>query len=69
MCMPRPSVSKPLGLPRVWWADSPDTGKGAFSYHATPYGFFIELVDTAARAFYPDWFRAVDPALTGGDGG
>ena len=52
-----------LGLARLWWVPG-DDGRMVFSYHDTPYGFYIELVDSAARAGMPDWFRAVDPSLT-----
>ncbi len=51
-----------LGFPRLWWATNA-TGGLTFSYHQTPFGFYIELVDTVAKAFYPDWFRASDPGL------
>lgn len=51
-----------LGLRRTWWAAGAD-GRTVFSYHETPYGFFIELVDSVAKAFYPGWFRAADPSL------
>jgi catechol 2,3-dioxygenase-like lactoylglutathione lyase family enzyme len=51
-----------LGLPAVWWADDGNGGR-TFGYHQTPYGFYLELVSTAAQAFYPDWFRSADPTL------
>jgi hypothetical protein len=51
-----------LGLRRLWWVRG-DDGRMVFSYHDTPYGFYIELVDNAARAGMPDWFRALDPEL------
>ena len=59
-----------LGLERVWWAVGED-GRLTFSYHRTPFGFYIELVGTVARAFYPAWFRQADEAAEGpaGDGG
>ena len=57
-----------LGMPAVWWGTGAD-GRRVFSYHATPYGFFVELVDTVARAFYPGWFTAADPELAGATGG
>lgn len=50
------------GFRRLWWADN-DDGRTMFSYHETPYGFYIELVDEVAKAFYPDWFAAADPEL------
>src|SRR4051812_33874359 len=50
-----------LGLPAVAWSDDAATGARRFSYHATPFGIYVELVDAAARAFYPDWFRSADP--------
>lgn len=52
-----------LGMPRVWWASDLE-GRPAFSYHETPFGFYIELVGAAAKAFYPDWFRAAEEAGT-----
>ncbi len=52
-----------LGRRKVWWHADERGEVSSFSYHETPYGFYIELVDAAARAFYPDWFRAADPAL------
>ena len=48
------------GWRRLWWATNSD-GRLAFSYHDTPYGFYIELVGTTAKAFYPAWFGAADP--------
>ena len=50
-----------LGMGRVWWATGED-GRMAFSYHDTGLGFYIELVGTVAKAFYPEWFRATDAA-------
>jgi catechol 2,3-dioxygenase-like lactoylglutathione lyase family enzyme len=47
------------GFRRLWWADDAN-GRTTFSYHDTPYGFYIELVDTVAKAFYPGWFSVVD---------
>lgn len=52
-----------LGMRKVWWHADERGEVASFSYHETPYGFYIELVDSAARGFYPDWFRAADPAL------
>jgi hypothetical protein len=51
-----------LGMPRLWWVHG-DDGKMVFSYHDTPYGFYIELVGSVAKAFYPAMFTAVDPTL------
>jgi catechol 2,3-dioxygenase-like lactoylglutathione lyase family enzyme len=51
-----------LGMPPVWWGVGGD-GRRVFSYHSTGLGFYVELVDTVARAFYPGWFTSVDPAL------
>lgn len=51
-----------VGLERLWWAEGED-GRLAFSYHATPFGFYLELVDTVAKAFYPGWFGSVDPEV------
>lgn len=50
-----------LGWERVWWAVGGD-GQLAFTYHQTPYGFYVELVGTVAKAFYPEWFRAAEEA-------
>ena len=50
------------GMPRLWWVRGPD-GALVFSYHDTPYGFYIELVGSVAKAFYPAMFTAVDPTL------
>ncbi len=34
-----------------------DAGELAtFAYHETPFGMYLELVDTAAKGFYPKWF-------------
>lgn len=52
-----------LGMPRIWWGLDAQGEMAHFCFHQTPYGFTIELVDTVARAFYPDWFRAVEPGL------
>lgn len=51
-----------LGMPALWWGVGAD-GRRVFSYHLTPYGVYIELVDTVAQAFYPQWFASVDPGL------
>src|SRR6476646_3431264 len=51
-----------LGMPRLWWVDGPD-GELVFSYHDTPYGFYIELVNDAFRAGLVESFRAADPSL------
>src|SRR6185437_13803844 len=40
------------GWRRLWWALN-DDGRLAFSYHETPYGFYIELIGVGAKAFYP----------------
>ena len=50
------------GWRRVWWARN-DDGHLAFSYHETPYGFYIELIGVGAKAFYPAWFSQADPSL------
>ena len=51
-----------LGMPPLWWGRMPD-GSIPFSFHRTPFGFFIELVDGAFRyAYLRDWTEA-DPAL------
>ena len=52
-----------LGMRKLWWSADESGEVSGFSYHETPYGFYIELVDSVARSFYPDWFRAADPAL------
>jgi hypothetical protein len=51
-----------LGMPRLWWVHGPD-GALVFSYHDTPYGFYIELVNDAFRAALAESFRAIDPTL------
>jgi hypothetical protein len=51
-----------LGMTRLWWARDAD-GTMTFSYHDTPYGFYLELVTSVARPGMPGWFRSVDPAL------
>jgi catechol 2,3-dioxygenase-like lactoylglutathione lyase family enzyme len=45
------------GMPRLWWVHGPD-GNLVFSYHDTPYGFYIELVNDAFRAGLADTFRS-----------
>ena len=37
-----------LGMTRLWWARDAD-GTMTFSYHDTPYGFYLELVTSVAR--------------------
>jgi len=56
-----------LGMPALWWGVGTE-GRWMFSYHLTPYGMYIELVDTIARAFYPQWFAAADPSLAPPEG-
>jgi hypothetical protein len=51
-----------LDMPRLWWVHG-DDGEMVFSYHATPFGFYIELVSTAWKAAYPLMFSAADPTL------
>lgn len=51
------------GMPATWWGVDPDTGSTVFSFHLTPLGFYLELIDDAARSFYLDWFFGIDPAL------
>jgi Glyoxalase/Bleomycin resistance protein/Dioxygenase superfamily len=52
-----------MGMPATWWGQDEDTGHRFFSFHRTPFGFYIELVDSVAKPFYPSWFGAADPAL------
>jgi len=54
-----------LGMARLWWVRGPD-GELVFSYHDTPYGFYIELVNDAFRAGLAESFRAADPSLVPG---
>lgn len=53
-----------LGMPRLWWVHDPE-GRMVFSYHDTPYGFYIELVNSAFRRGMADSFRALDPEADG----
>lgn len=50
------------GMPRLWWVRG-DDGKLIFSYHDTPYGFYLELVDSVAKPFYPAMFAGADPSV------
>jgi len=54
-----------LGMPRLWWVRGPD-GVMIFSYHDTPYGFYIELVNSTFRNGLAESFRAAGPGP--GDG-
>jgi hypothetical protein len=54
------------GMPRLWWVRGPD-GALVFSYHDTPYGFYIELVNDAFRAGLAESFRAADLSLVPDD--
>jgi len=51
-----------LGLPLHTHALDGEGKLATFAYHETPFGMYIELVDTAAKSFYPKWFT---PALGG----
>lgn len=55
------------GMKRLWWVFG-DDGAMVFSYHDTPYGFYIELVNSAFRAGLADVFRAVDPGVASEEG-
>lgn len=33
-----------------------DGGLAGFAYHETPFGMYLELVDSVAKHFYPGWF-------------
>ena len=48
-----------LGMPRLWWVHG-DDGAMVFSYHDTPYGFYIELVNAAFRAGLAESFLALN---------
>lgn len=48
-----------LGMPRLWWVRAPD-GAIIFSYHDTPYGFYIELVNSGFRSGLAESFRAAE---------
>jgi len=48
-----------LGFPLHTHALGPDGGLATFAYHATDLWLYLELVDSAARAFYPKWFAQV----------
>ncbi|WP_197376996.1 VOC family protein [Mycolicibacterium baixiangningiae] len=50
------------GMPKVAWGAS-DDGREMFSYHRTPWGFYVELIDAVAKDFYPAWFAATDSDL------
>lgn len=52
-----------LGMPAAWWGTDLSSGRQMFSYHRTPFGFYVELVDTIAQSFYPAWFANADPAV------
>jgi len=48
-----------LGLP-LHTHGVDEAGKLAtFAYHETTFGMYLEIVDTAARAFYPKWFAQI----------
>lgn len=47
------------GMPALWWGEY--EGRKMFSFHLTKYGFYIELIDTYAKSFYPAWFAESDP--------
>jgi hypothetical protein len=51
------------GMPKLWWGNN-DAGRPMFSFHLTPFGFYIELVDTVAMSFYPQWFAGFDPLVS-----
>ena len=53
-----PAEDRDLGVPAVT-PGSAARGDGrlaTFAYHETPFGMYVELVDTAAKGFYPQWF-------------
>ena len=52
-----------LGMPAAWWGSDETSGRRIFSYHLTPFGFYVELVDSIAKSFYPEWFAMTDPAV------
>jgi Glyoxalase/Bleomycin resistance protein/Dioxygenase superfamily len=45
-----------LGLPLHTSGLDDDGEMASFAYHETPFGIYIELVDSIAKAFYPLWF-------------
>ena len=45
-----------LGLPLHTHGLDADGKMWSFAYHETPFGLYIELVDSVAKAFYPQWF-------------
>ena len=48
-----------LGFPLHTHAIDEAGALTTFAYHATDFGLYLELVDSAARAFYPQWFAQV----------
>lgn len=53
-----------LGLPLHTHGLDADGRLATFAYHETPFGMYLELVDTAAKAFYPHWFGQALEAST-----
>jgi hypothetical protein len=45
-----------LGLPLHTHGLDADGKMWSFAYHETPFGLYVELVDAAAKSFYPHWF-------------
>lgn len=45
-----------LGLPLHTHGLGDDGELTGFAYHATPFGMYLELVDSVAKQFYPGWF-------------
>jgi len=45
-----------LGLPLHTHGLGDDDELTGFAYHETPFGMYLELVDSVAKQFYPGWF-------------
>lgn len=50
------------GWRQVWWGSAPDDTM-LFSYHETPYGFYLELVNSVGRPYFASLFAEADPSL------
>jgi hypothetical protein len=49
-----------LGLPIHTHGLDEHGNLASFTYHETPFGLYIELVDSIAKSFYPLWFASAE---------
>ena len=47
-----------LGLPLHTHGLNDDDSIATFAYHETPFGMYLELVDSAVKSFYSQWFAS-----------